>query len=115
MRRKQADVTTRRGASHGEQYNRQIGGAAKRDEMETKRTEIVIESYEVLTVKHRGGLKLMWCARCEREQAALSVADLCALGASTLAILQQAESGRIHLIEPGPLSFVCVGSVVAKE
>jgi len=81
--------------------------------MGSRRTEITFETYEVLLVKHRASLRRLWCPACEKDQVALSLTEIGKAGLSIPTVRQQAEAGRIHLIEESEdCAFVCLGSVI---
>ena len=67
--------------------------------MKQKRTEIIIETREVLRVRRRGSLSSNWCPVCSRQAAMMSLQDACMSGLSIEAVRRQAEIGRLHLIE----------------
>ncbi len=67
--------------------------------MKVRRTEITVETCEVLLVKQRGGLNFGWCADCSKQVALISLSDACSSGLSAEEIHLQAEAGLLHLIE----------------
>ena len=77
----------------------------------TTRTEIRVETYELLAVKKRVGLAQGWCEHCGKRVGTISLEDTTRAGLSEDAIHQQA--GRLHLIETADgLSFVCLDSLL---
>jgi hypothetical protein len=82
--------------------------------MGSRSTEITFESYEVLLVKHRGSLNRVWCPACGKNQVGLSLVEIGKAGINITTVRQQAESGRIHLIQATQDSaFVCLESLIA--
>jgi hypothetical protein len=70
-----------------------------------RKTEITIETYEVLVISHRGSLSRSWCASCGKQVAVI--------GLSEEAVGQQAPGGRLHLIKAvGGESLVCLNSLI---
>lgn len=81
--------------------------------MKNKRTEITVESYEVLVMSRRGSLRLSWCPSCRKNVAIISLDDACMSGLSIEAIRRHAETGRIHLIDTvGGSSLICINSLI---
>ncbi|HEV8487357.1 MAG TPA: hypothetical protein VGV87_27660 [Blastocatellia bacterium] len=81
--------------------------------MKERKTRITVETHEVLVIKERGNLYHVWCARCGKQTAVISLNDACMSGLTADAAQRQVETGRLHLIEiGGGLSFVCLDSLV---
>ena len=67
-----------------------LGGAAT-----DRKTEITIETYEVLIMKSHVGLRRRWCAGCGKQVALVSLNDACSSGFNLQNIQQQVVAGRI--------------------
>ena len=81
--------------------------------MKNRRTEITVETYEVLILKGHGSLSRSWCASCGKQVAIISLDDACNSGLSVEEVQRQVEAGRIHLVEPsGGSSLICLNSLV---
>lgn len=81
--------------------------------MKERKTEITIETYEVLAIGRRGGISLSWCARCRKQVAVISLNDASLSGLGEEAVGQHTRSGRFHLIEAvGGLSLICLNSLI---
>ena len=77
--------------------------------MKNRRTEITVETYEVLVMSRRGSLSRSWCASCGRQVAIVSLDDACYSGLSVEVVQRQVEDGRIHLVETsGGSSLICL-------
>jgi len=84
--------------------------------MKTTRTEITLETYEVLAVKQRGCLSHLWCPACGRQVGAVSLLDACRAGLSSEAIREHEHEGRLHLIATSiGLRFICLNSLIQPE
>ena len=81
--------------------------------MNERKTEITIETYEVLVVGRRGRISRRWCASCGKQVAAVSLNAKSLSDLSEESIGQQAQSGRFHLIKAvsGP-SLICLNSLL---
>jgi hypothetical protein len=81
--------------------------------VKAKRTQITVETYEVLVVKQRASLSRRWCAACNEETAAIDLQDACNSGLSREAVQRHLESGRLHLIDPtDDLPLICLNSLL---
>ncbi len=81
--------------------------------MKNRRTEITVETYEVLVMSRHGSLSRSWCASCDKRVAIISLEDACISGLSIEAVQRQVETGRIHLIETiGGSSLICLNSLI---
>lgn len=81
--------------------------------MKDRRTEITVETYEVLLIRQRGGLSCGWCASCSKQVTLINLDDACEAGLSAETIHKRAETGRIHLIETsGGSSLICLNSLI---
>ena len=79
----------------------------------TTRTEIRIETYELVAIRKRKGLDQGWCERCGKRVAMLALEEMTRAGLSQDAIYQQAEAGRLHFIKAiqSPL-YICLNSLM---
>jgi hypothetical protein len=76
-----------------------------------RRTEITVETYELLVAKQRGSLSRTWCAGCGKPEAIISFNHARMSGLNIEATQRQVEGGRLHLIETAvEFSFVCLDS-----
>lgn len=81
--------------------------------MKERRTEITIETYEVLIRSRHGALRRSWCASCGKAVAMISLNDASESGLGLEAVHGHAEAGRIHLIETvGGSSQICLNSLI---
>jgi hypothetical protein len=79
----------------------------------TTRTEIRVETYELMAIRKCGGLAQGWCERCCKRVAMLALEGITRAGLSQDAIYQQAEAGRLHFIKASqsPL-YICLNSLM---
>ena len=81
--------------------------------MKERRTEITVETFEILVVSRRGRLSRKWCENCGKEVAIVSLDD-----ASLSDLRSEAGPGKratpqLHLIEMADgLSFICLNSLL---
>jgi hypothetical protein len=81
--------------------------------MKGRRTEITVETYEVLLIKQRGSLSHSWCRSCSKQVTLISLDDACTAGLSAETISQRGEDGQFHLIEmAGWPPFICLSSLI---
>lgn len=82
--------------------------------MKTKsRTEITIETDEIMVLRHRIKVSRSWCAQCS-EQTALVTADQAAVvaGVSSRTIYRWVEADKLHFMEtPEGLLLICLNSI----
>ena len=84
--------------------------------MKGRKTEITVETYEVLVISGHGSLSYRWCASCGRQVAIISLNDACMSGLSIEAIQRLVDTGRIHSIETvGGSSLICLNSLIQIE
>lgn len=79
----------------------------------TSKTEILVETNRILTIRRDGGLRLSWCKECGTRTRMLT-ADVAAIvyRVSPRAIYSWVESGQVHYTESaGGLLFVCPDSI----
>ena len=80
--------------------------------MKKRKTEITIETFEVMAISRRNSLSRRWCASCEKQVAIVNLDDPAILGSTREAIRQQVKTGRVHLIGTADGSpFICLDSV----
>lgn len=81
--------------------------------MKEKKTEIPIETYEVLIRRRQGLPNRCWCANCSKSVAIVSLNDASDSGLSVEAVRKHVEAGRIHLIETvGGSALICLNSLI---
>ena len=84
--------------------------------MRERKTEITIETYEVLIRGRQGALGRGWCAICDKRVATITLDDAYHSGVSREAVQRRVETGRIHLIETiGGSSLICLDSLIQPE
>jgi hypothetical protein len=78
-----------------------------------RKTEITVETYEILVMSRHGSLRPNWCAACGKQVATISLSAVCLAGLIGEAPHRQTETGRIHLIETvGGSSLICLNSLI---
>jgi hypothetical protein len=80
----------------------------------SSKTEIIVETYRILTIKGNSRCRLAWCEACG-EQVRMATADEAAIlaGLSSRAIYQLIEARQLHFVEtPGGGVFICLNSLV---
>ena len=88
-----------------------MGGTVKE-----RRTEITIETYEVLIRSRQGAPGRWWCAICDKQVATIRLDDAYNSDMDIEAVQRQVETGRIHLIETnGGSSLICLNSLIECE
>lgn len=81
--------------------------------MKERKTEITIETYEILAIGRPGRISRSWCANCGKHVAAVSLNDASLSGLSEESIGQQLQSGQLHFIDAvGGLSLLCLNSLI---
>lgn len=81
--------------------------------MKGRKTEITIETYEVLVINSHASRNRNWCASCGKQVAVISIHDACMSGLSMETIQRHAQTGRIHLIvAAGGLPTICLNSLI---
>jgi hypothetical protein len=78
----------------------------------TSKTEILIETSRILTVRRRGGQLLTWCKECgaRTQMPADEAAALCRV--SSRAIYRWVESRQVHFTENAGSLLVCSHSIL---
>jgi hypothetical protein len=86
-----------------------IAGGVKRK----TRTEIRVETYELLAIRKRAGLAKGWDEHCGKHVAMLSLEEAARANLSQGAVYHKVEAGRLHFIEitEAPL-FICLNSLM---
>ncbi len=80
--------------------------------MKERRTEITVETCEVLVISRQGVLSRSWCPSCAQQVPAVRLTDACMSGLSVEALEREVETGRIHLIEAvGGSLLICLNSL----
>ncbi|MEW6210793.1 MAG: hypothetical protein AB1631_20680 [Acidobacteriota bacterium] len=79
--------------------------------MKERKTEITIETLEVLVISRHGDISRSWCDGCGKQVAIIRLNDACMSGLRLEAIQRQVETGRIHLIETVGGSSLCLNSL----
>lgn len=78
----------------------------------TTRTEIRVETYELLVIRKRGGLAQGWCDHCGKLVGMISLEEMTRAGLSQDAIYHKAEAGRLHFVEITGTPFsICLNSL----
>ena len=77
------------------------------------RTEITVETTEVLVMKGRGSLFQTWCGHCGEQAGVVRLEEAALAGISLQAICRAVEADTIHLIElPNGLNFICLNPLL---
>jgi len=78
-----------------------------------RKTEINIETYEVMAISRDGSLSRVWCAICSKQVVTISLGDAWLSALGTEAAQREMEAGRIHLIETvGGSALICLNSLI---
>ena len=79
-----------------------------------KRTEITVETHEVLIVKRGDSSVRTWCFGCNAEVRMIGLAEAGALtGNSTTGMLEMIDAGEVHCLEAGTCDpLICLKSLV---
>ncbi|HWP44095.1 MAG TPA: hypothetical protein VNO14_12705 [Blastocatellia bacterium] len=79
-----------------------------------KRTEITIETDEILEIRSSARAVFAWCAGCQAEVRIVTVDQAALLaGVSARSIYRRIESGQVHFAEtPQGLLLVCLPSLM---
>jgi hypothetical protein len=81
------------------------------------KTEIIVETHRILTIKRGSRRWLAWCEECDR-QAQMVTADEAAIlcRVSSRAIYQLIETGELHFREtPDGGTLICADSLMKHE
>lgn len=74
-----------------------------------KRTEITVETDEVLTVR-RAKVYRVWCAECEREVDMVAVVDAWAIAGVPTSV--STRSAKWHVCDQQEIALVCMESLM---
>ena len=80
----------------------------------SSKTEIIVETHRILTIKGNSRGRLAWCEACA-GQVRMATADEAAIltGLSPRVIYQRIEARQLHFVEtPGGGVFICLNSLV---
>ncbi|MCI0486468.1 MAG: hypothetical protein L0229_07690 [Blastocatellia bacterium] len=80
-----------------------------------RRTEITVETTEILVVRKSGRARLLWCAECCRQVEMITPEQaMIVAGTSSRTIYRSVEAGQIHYSEtPEGFLFICLNSLTA--
>lgn len=79
----------------------------------SSRTEIIVETYRILTLKGSSRYRFAWCEACG-VQVRMATADEAAVlaGLSSRVIYQRIEARQLHFVEtPSGVVFICLNSL----
>jgi hypothetical protein len=77
------------------------------------RTEITVETREVVIIAGSSSLVHGWCARCGAEAGMVRLEEAALTAGALQAIARRVEAGTLHLVEmAGGLSFICLTSLM---
>ena len=77
------------------------------------RTEITVETREVVVMNRRGSLFQCWCGHCGAETGMVRLEEAALAGVSLQAICRKVEAHTIHLVELADgLNFICLNSLL---
>ena len=78
-----------------------------------RRTEIKIETRQVLVLNRCGSLVQAWCAQCGKQAGMIRLEEAARSGISLQTISRQVDAGRIHLVEIADrLHYICLNSLM---
>lgn len=107
VRAQSADESVAAAAAQVEDPRRHNSGG----DLKAKKTEITVETFEVLLIKQRGGFRRGWCAMCDKHVALISMDEAHLSGLSTEAVQKEVQGGQIHLVETGGSTLICFNSL----
>ena len=77
------------------------------------RTEITVETRQVMVINRCGALVQSWCAECGEQAGMVRLEEAALAGVSLKAICRQLEARRLHLVEMADgLNFLCLNSLM---
>jgi hypothetical protein len=77
------------------------------------RTEITVETREVMVMNRRGSLFQSWCGNCGEQAGMVRLEEAALAGVSLTAICRRVEADTLHLIELSDgLNFICLNSLL---
>jgi hypothetical protein len=79
----------------------------------TSKTEIVVETHRILSIRRGSRRQLAWCAECGAQAHMVTADEAASLaGLSARAIYQLIEARALHFVEtPDHLVFICLNSL----
>lgn len=83
----------------------------------TTRTEITVETHEVIVIRHRSNFAKPFCGKCGSQSVMLTLDEATALfGYSTRELCRLVEQGKIHFMETSRrMLLVCPESLVGLQ
>jgi hypothetical protein len=83
--------------------------------MTTRRTEITVETHQVLVTRRRGSLLEGWCVHCDQQVGMILVEEAALAGISLHAICRTMRAGRLHFTaDASRPSFICLNSLLEQ-
>ena len=77
------------------------------------RTEITVETREVMVMNRRGSLFQSWCGRCGQLTGMLRLEEAALAGMSPQLICRKIEAETLHLVEMADgMNFICLNSLL---
>lgn len=77
------------------------------------RTEITVETRQVMVMNRRGSLFQSWCGHCGAQAGMVRLEDAALAGVSLQAICRQIEADKVHVVEVADgLNFICLNSLL---
>jgi hypothetical protein len=79
-----------------------------------RRTDIMVETDQVLVIRQQRSLTQTWCQGCAEQVKMVTVEQAAAVaGVSLRAIFRRVEAGKLHFTEtPDGLLFICLNSLL---
>jgi site-specific recombinase len=80
------------------------------------RTEITVETTEILVVHRRGSLLQCFCQRCGEQVGIIRLEEAALAGISMQSVWRAVEADHLHLVAPADgLVFMCLNSLFLKD
>jgi hypothetical protein len=77
------------------------------------RTEITVETRQVMVVHRQGNMVQNWCAQCGAKAGMIRLEEAVLAGLSLREIRHKIEADRLHLVEVADgLHFICLNSLL---
>lgn len=77
------------------------------------RTEITIETREVMVMKRRGSLFESWCRDCGEQTGMVRLEEAALAGVNLQAICRQLDAHKVHLVELADgVKLICLNSLL---
>ena len=77
------------------------------------RTEIRVETRQVLVINRCGSLVQSWCAQCGEQAGMIRLEEAALAGVSLQAICRRLQGDSLHLVEIADgLNFICLNSLM---